>query len=71
MIENEKFKLILFTIYTIMYESLIWGLTASSIYYVNMDKWIILVAIVMSSAQLRPIHFGLPYMSIFSRRNRL
>lgn len=50
---NDKFTLVLFVIYTIFYETLIWGLTASSIYYLQWQWPIIIVAIFMSSNQLK------------------
>lgn len=50
---NDKFTLVLFVIYTIFYESLVWGLTASSIYYLDFDWPIIIVAMIVSSAQLK------------------
>jgi hypothetical protein len=50
---NDKFTLVLFVIYTIFYESLVWGLTASAIYFLNWSWPIIIVAMVMSSAQLK------------------
>jgi len=62
MIENEKFKLTLFVVYTILYEFMIWGLVASAIYYLNWNESTVLVGIIMSGAQLKPKHFGLPYI---------
>ena len=50
---NDKFTLVLFVIYTIFYESMVWGLTASSIYYLDFDWPIIIVAMIVSSAQLK------------------
>ena len=50
---NDKFTLVLFVIYTIFYESLVWGLTASSIYYLDFEWPIIIVAMIVSSAQLK------------------
>lgn len=50
---NDKFTLVLFVIYTIFYETLIWGLTSSSIYYLQWQWPIIIVAIFMSSNQLK------------------
>jgi len=44
-----------------LYECLIWGLVAASIYYLHWSEWTILVGIVMSSAQFKPWHFGLSY----------
>ena len=50
---NDKFTLVLFVIYTIFYEFLIWGLTASAIYFLNWSEWTVLVAICISSLQLK------------------
>jgi len=60
-IENEKFKLVLFTLYTILYEILVWGLVASSIYFLNWSEWTVVVGMLMSASQLKPKHFGLKY----------
>lgn len=50
---NDKFTLVLFVIYTIFYLSLIWGLTACAIYFLNWSEWTVLVAIIASSEQLK------------------
>ena len=50
---NDKFTLVLFVIYTIFYESLIWGLTACAIYFLNWSEWTVLAAIIASSEQLK------------------
>ena len=50
---NDKFTLVLFVIYTIFYESLIWGLTACAIYFLNWSPYTVLVAMIMSSSQLK------------------
>ena len=50
---NDKFTLVLFVIYTIFYESLIWGLTACAIYFLDWSEWTVLVAMVMSAEQLK------------------
>lgn len=50
---NNKFTLAVFLIYTIFYESLIWGLTASAIYFLNWSPWTVLIAMVLSSLQLQ------------------
>ena len=61
MIPNEKFKLFMFFMYTIMYEVLIWGLFLYLIVYHDWNEWTIVVAIIMSGSQLKPKHFGLKY----------
>jgi len=58
----EFYKITLFFLYSIIYECLIWGLTASAIYYLNWSEWTVLVGIIMSGAQLKPKHFGLDYI---------
>jgi len=58
---NEKFKLILFTIYTILYECLIWGGFFYIVFVFDGSAWWAALAVFMSSAQLKPKHFGLPY----------
>ena len=50
---NDKFTLVLFVIYTIFYESLVWGLTASAIYFLHYEWPIIIVAMIMSASQLK------------------
>ena len=60
-IQNEKFKLVLFVLYTILYESLVWGLTAAAIYYLQWSAWTVVVGMIMSGSQFKPWHFGLHY----------
>ena len=50
---NDKFTLVLFVIYTIFYESLVWGLTASAIYFLHYEWPIIIVSMIMSASQLK------------------
>ncbi len=50
---NDKFTVVLFVIYTIFYESLVWSLTASSIYFLHWEWPIIIVAMIMSASQLK------------------
>lgn len=50
---NDKFTLVLFVIYTIFYESLVWGLTASAIYFLHYEWPIIIVSMIMSTSQLK------------------
>jgi uncharacterized ion transporter superfamily protein YfcC len=50
---NVRFKLIIFLIYTIFYECLVWGLIASAIYFLHWSEWFILLGILMSGSQLR------------------
>lgn len=50
---NDKFTLILFVIYTIFYESLVWGLAASAIYFLNWGPFTLLFALFVSASQLK------------------
>ena len=59
--ENERLKLVLFTVYTLLYEFLIWGLVASAIHHLQWNEWTVLVGLFASSQQLRPKSFGLKY----------
>jgi len=60
-ITNEKTKLALFTIYTLIYEILIWGVFLYLIVYQNWNEWTIVLAMLMSASQIQPEHFGLYY----------
>jgi len=63
-IHNERLKIILFTIfatYIIIYELMIWTLVASSVYFLHWSAWILLLGVLMSTSQLKPIYFGLDY----------
>lgn len=64
---NNKFTLVLFVIYTIFYESLVWGLTASSIYFLQYEWPIIIVAMIMSSSQLKYKSF---YIAVKSKDSK-
>lgn len=61
--ENEIFKLVLFFIYTILYEGFIWYGFFILVTKYNMSLWLIIVAIIMSGSQLSPKHFGLNYIT--------
>ena len=67
MIPNEKFKLFMFFMYTIIYEVLIWGLFLYLIVYHDWNEWTIVTAIIMSASQLKPRHFGLKYKIDWAR----
>ena len=56
---EQVYKIALFTVYTIFWEAMVWGLTASSIYYLHWSEWTVVVGILMSASQLKPKHFGI------------
>ena len=60
-IKNEKFKLGLFLIYTIIYESMVWGIWLYLFVMLGVSGWSVILAMLMSAAQLKPQYFGLPY----------
>ncbi len=60
-IKNEKFKLGLFFLYTIVYESMVWGIWLYLFVIMSVSGWSVILAILMSAAQLKPRYFGLPY----------
>ncbi|MBC8438515.1 MAG: hypothetical protein H8D87_02375 [Deltaproteobacteria bacterium] len=54
-----KINLITFTIYSILYELIIWGLFGWAIFIEGHSGWWVLVAILISGSQLKPKHFGI------------
>ena len=60
-IDHERFKLVVFAIYTVIYEGIIWGIFSYAIFMIGESGWWMILAVVMSSSQLKPKHFGLPY----------
>lgn len=60
-IKNEKFKLFMFLFYTFVYEAAVWGVWLALFVFLHIPGWSVIVAILMSAAQLQPKHFGLPY----------
>ncbi len=55
----EMFKLTLFVIYTILWESLIWIGVVYLVYFMSASAWLFLLALMMSGAQFKPRHFGI------------
>lgn len=60
-VENEKFKLILFLIYTIVFEAMVLGGFGYVIFFMNYSMWLLIPMILLSGSQLKPKHFGLNY----------
>ena len=54
-----KTKLITFTIYSILFESIVWGLFGWAVFIKGHSGWWVLVALLLSGAQLKPKHFGI------------
>jgi hypothetical protein len=56
---NDNIKVISFTIYSLVYELLVWGMVVSAIYFLNWSKWTILTGVILSMSQLKHEHFGI------------
>ena len=54
-----KFNLLMFTIYSIFFETIVWGLFGWAVFINGNSGWWMLLAVLMSSSQLKPKHFGI------------
>ena len=52
-------RIIVFAIYSIIYEAIIWGIFGWAVFVNGRSGWWLLVAIFCSGAQLKPKHFGI------------
>lgn len=55
---SEGVKLFYFTLYTIAYESIVWGLFGYLMIFHDWSEWTVIVAMVLSAAQLPSKRFG-------------
>ena len=53
------YKYILFTVYTLVYECIVWGLFGWAVFIKGYSGWWLLLAVYMSGNQLKPRHFGI------------
>lgn len=49
----------IFAVYSIIFESIIWGLFGWAVFWRGESGWWLLLATFMSSCQLKPRHFGI------------
>lgn len=49
-----------FTIYTLVYEAVIWGVFGYAVFGLGFSGWWVLLAVFLSGSQLKPQYFGLP-----------
>lgn len=56
-----KFNLLMFTVYTIVFELLVWLGFGWVVFIDGNSGWWMLLALFMSGAQLKPKHFGLDF----------
>lgn len=54
-----EMKLALFTVYSIAYEAIIWGMFGWAVFEKGHSGWWMLLAAILSSAQMKPKHFGI------------
>jgi len=48
-----------FAIYSILYEAIIWGVFGYAVFVLGHTGWWLLLAVILSGAQLKPRHFGI------------
>ena len=48
-----------FAIYSILFECLVWGFFGYIVFWQDRSGWWLLLALFLSSAQLKPYHFGI------------
>lgn len=51
-------RIIVFAAYSVIYEAIIWGWFGYGVFLQGNSGWWILLAMLLSSAQLKPRHFG-------------
>lgn len=56
---ERSIAIVAFAIYSIAYESLIWGIFAWAVFWQGRSPWWMLLAMIMSGAQLRKKDFGI------------
>jgi len=50
---------IIFAIYSILYEAIIWGIFGWAVFVKDHSGWWVIIAIISSAAQLKPAAFGI------------
>ena len=53
-------RIVIFAVYSILYEIIIWGLFGWAVFVRGESGWWILAAAYLSCSQLKPRHFGIP-----------
>lgn len=53
-------RVTVFAIYSICYEAIIWGIFGWAVFIQGFSGWWMALAILASSAQMKPRHFGIP-----------
>lgn len=56
---NALGKIIVFAVYSVLYELIIWGIFGWAVFVKGYSGWWMVLAVIMSGAQLKPKHFGI------------
>jgi len=56
---SQGARMFYFIVYTVFFETLVWGLVAAAIFYLQWSEWTVIVGIILASSQFQPRHFGL------------
>jgi len=54
-------RILIFAIYTILYEAIVWGVFGYAVFIAGHSGWWVLLAVLISAGQLKPKHFGVYY----------
>ena len=52
-------NIVIFAIYSVLYESIIWGIFGYAVFWQGHSGWWLVLAVFMSGCQLKPKHFGI------------
>ena len=52
-------RIIIFAIYSVLFEMIIWGMFGWAVFEKGYSGWWMVLAVMMSSSQLKPKHFGI------------
>lgn len=52
-------RVVVFAIYSMLYEAIVWGIFGWAVFVQDRSGWWMLLAALLSSAQLKPQHFGI------------
>lgn len=58
---KDEFKLILFLIYTILWQGMVWYGFYHIVFVLGKSAWWVVLAIVLAGSQFKPPRFGLPF----------
>jgi len=56
---SQGARMTFFVIYTILWEIFIWGGAGYLVYFMDASAWLLILAVIMSSAQFQPRSFGI------------